>query len=209
VGSPELRASDADRDRAVAELREHVALGRLTLEEFSDRTERALAATTRAELDELRRDLPTAPLEPRRPRRRAARFTGVAFGHVARSGRLRLPRVGLALVLFGDADVDLRRAELSGSTASIIAFVLFGNIDVYVPEGVEVDLSGLAVFGHRREWGTEVPLPARTPLLRVRVFSVFGTADVWRTPASWAGRTFREVIRGLRRGDHRELPPGV
>jgi hypothetical protein len=41
---------DADRERTVAELREHFASGRLTLDEFSTRTERALAARSRPEL---------------------------------------------------------------------------------------------------------------------------------------------------------------
>ena len=33
-GDPRLRASDADRDRTAARLREHHAVGRLTAEEF-------------------------------------------------------------------------------------------------------------------------------------------------------------------------------
>jgi len=88
----------------------------------------------------------------------------------------------------------------------VTALVLFGNIDLYVPERVEVDFGGLAVFGHRREWGRDVPPLPGTPLLRVHIISVFGTADVWRVPLSWTGRTFREVIRSLQRGEQRELP---
>jgi class 3 adenylate cyclase len=204
---PAVRAGDADREHAVEVLREHTAAGRLTLEEFSERAERAYSARTLAELDEIGLDLPAASV-PVPSRRQATRFTGVVFGHTQRTGRLRLPRFSFALVVFGDSDLDLRRAELSGQAASIVAFVLFGNIDLYVPEGVEVDLGGLSVFGHRREWGRDVPPRPGTPLLRVKIFSLFGTSDVWRAPASWAGRTFREVIRGLRRGEQRELPPG-
>jgi Domain of unknown function (DUF1707) len=40
--SGSLRVSDADRDRAIAELSEHYQAGRLTTEEFEDRTGRAL-----------------------------------------------------------------------------------------------------------------------------------------------------------------------
>jgi class 3 adenylate cyclase len=205
---PALRAGDADREHAVDVLREHTAAGRLTLEEFSERVDRAYAARTLAELDEIGIDLPPPSVPVASRRRRATRFTGVVFGHTQRTGRLRLPRFSFALVVFGDSDLDLRRAELSGQAASVVAFVLFGNIDLYVPEGVEVDVGGLSVFGHRREWGRDVPARPGTPLLRVKVFSLFGTSDVWRAPAGWAGRTFREVIRGLRRGEHRELPPG-
>ncbi len=206
MSAPEIRASDADRDRAIAELREHTAVGRLTLEEFSERVDRAIAARSLSELDEIGRDLPPA-LPTVRPTRRPRRLTGVLFGRTQQTGRWGLPRRALAFVVFGDCDLDLRQAALSGPVASMTAFVLFGNIDFYVPEGVEVDLGGLAVFGHRREWGTDLPPHPATPLLHVRVFSLFGTADLWRVPSTWVGRAFGDVIRGLQRGEHRELTP--
>jgi Domain of unknown function (DUF1707) len=59
---PRLRASDADRDRAAALLREHHAAGRLTAEEFGERLDRAYAATTMGELDQLLSDLPAIDL---------------------------------------------------------------------------------------------------------------------------------------------------
>lgn len=66
-----LRASDAERERAAENLRRHHADGRLTTEEFEERTERAYAATTLGELDRLFEDLPRlrAPEGERRPRR--------------------------------------------------------------------------------------------------------------------------------------------
>jgi hypothetical protein len=56
--SGSLRVSDADRDRAIAELSEHYQAGRLTTEEFEDRTGRALQARTTADLAALFTDLP-------------------------------------------------------------------------------------------------------------------------------------------------------
>jgi len=207
VSAPELRASDTDRERVVHALREHTAAGRLTLEEFAERMGQAYEAKTVAELDELGRDLP-AHASHAQAERKPTCFTGAVFSSTERTGGLRLPRATRAVAVFGNVDLDLRRAELSGSVASVTAFLLFGNVDVYVPEGVEVDLGGLTVFGHRREWGREIPPHMTAPLLRVKVFALFGTADVWRVPASWVGHTFREVIRGMRGGQHRELPPG-
>jgi Domain of unknown function (DUF1707) len=55
---PDMRASDADRDRTASLLREHHAAGRLTAEEFSDRLDRAFAARTVGEIDGLLKDLP-------------------------------------------------------------------------------------------------------------------------------------------------------
>lgn len=53
-----IRASDADRERVAAVLREEMAVGRLTMEEFEDRLSRAYAAKTWAQLRELTADLP-------------------------------------------------------------------------------------------------------------------------------------------------------
>ena len=61
-GDPRIRASDADRDRAAALLREHHAAGRLTAEEFHDRLDKALEAKTLGEIDELLVDLPAIDL---------------------------------------------------------------------------------------------------------------------------------------------------
>ena len=53
-----MRVSDADRDRAIAELSEHYQAGRITNEEFKDRSGRALQARTTADLADLFTDLP-------------------------------------------------------------------------------------------------------------------------------------------------------
>jgi hypothetical protein len=67
--SGSLRVSDADRDRAIAELSEHYQAGRLTTEEFEDRTGRALQARTAADLDRAIAEL--ASLFTDLPRRQA------------------------------------------------------------------------------------------------------------------------------------------
>jgi len=53
-----MRVSDADRDRTASLLREHLAAGRLTPEEFSERLDRAFSARTVGEIDSLLSDLP-------------------------------------------------------------------------------------------------------------------------------------------------------
>jgi hypothetical protein len=103
---------------------------------------------------------------------------------------------------FSDVDLDLREAEITSDRTSITAFLLFGNVDVYVPEGVAVDATGLTVFGHRRDWGRDTAPPG-SPVVRVRVIALFGTADVWRVPAELRGG-YREIIRAVR-ASQREL----
>jgi Domain of unknown function (DUF1707) len=60
--APQMRASDADRDAALAELSKHFQAGRLTSDELDERTGRALQARTMGELQVLMSDLPTAPV---------------------------------------------------------------------------------------------------------------------------------------------------
>ena len=69
--APVIRASDTDRDRAVAQLRQHLADGRLTMEEFTERVDEAYAARTTADLEVALRELPHVRVsEPRTPEQR-------------------------------------------------------------------------------------------------------------------------------------------
>jgi hypothetical protein len=195
------RVSDHDRERAVLELREHLVQGRLTLEEFSERVELAYRARSAGDLEAASSALPAARTGA--TRRRPVRATIGLFAHVVRRGRLRLARLSMVFAGFADVDLDLREAEITSDRTSITAFLLFGNVDVYVPEGVAVDATGLTVFGHRREWGRDTA-PPDSPVLRVRVLALFGTADVWHVPADQRG-SYGEIIRALRQ-QQRELP---
>jgi len=53
-----VRVGDADREAVAAQLREHFADGRLTLEELNERLDQAFAAKTKADLNIVLRDLP-------------------------------------------------------------------------------------------------------------------------------------------------------
>jgi len=55
-----VRVGDADREAVAAQLREHYADGRLTLEELNERLDQTFAAKTKADLNTVTRDLPQA-----------------------------------------------------------------------------------------------------------------------------------------------------
>jgi hypothetical protein len=55
-----VRVGDADREAVAAQLREHYADGRLTLEELNERIDQTFAAKTKADLNTVVRDLPQA-----------------------------------------------------------------------------------------------------------------------------------------------------
>ncbi len=197
-----VRASDDDRDRAVLALREHLVAGRLSLEEFTERTSTALAATTTADLDPPLRELPAATVQPRR---RPTRFLLSVFSSVERQGRLRLRRRVFCVACFGNIDIDLREATLERDALTIVALGLFAAVDVYVPEGIEADIGGVIVFGHRNAHGNDVPPVPGSPLVRFNVFGLFAGVDLWRVPLAWTKRTFQQVIKGIGGGEHQEL----
>ena len=127
-----MRASDADRERAVAALREHLLAGRLTLEEFT-----------------------------------------------------------------GRVDTDHQRTAVTVLAAC-------GNVDIYVPEGVTVDVGGITVFGHRRDWGRD-PGSQDAPAIYVRVLGLAATVDVWCVPRDMRDSSYREIIHALD-GRRSQLP---
>jgi hypothetical protein len=53
-----VRIGDADREAIAAQLREHYADGRLTLDELNERLDQTFAAKTKADLNVVMRDLP-------------------------------------------------------------------------------------------------------------------------------------------------------
>jgi hypothetical protein len=191
----DVRVSDAERERVAVTLREHCAAGRLTLEELSTRLDEAYRARTGGELEATLRELPASPAQP--PRRSPKRFTIAIFSGIERKGRWRVPRRSFVLSLFGGCDLDLRHAEIESDTVTIVVADVFGGTDLYVPEGVEVDVGGFALFGGVDEHGRDAPPRLGSPLVRVRALALFGGTDVWRVPAGAEGslRSVRRLAR--------------
>jgi Domain of unknown function (DUF1707)/Cell wall-active antibiotics response 4TMS YvqF len=200
-----VRVSDAEREQTVVLLREHLLAGRLTPEEFEARAEAALAARVGTDLARIQDDLPRLPAQAPGSPGQAARFTTGLFGHVVRRGRLRLRGWTAAATAFADVDFDLREAIIDRPETTMVILAVCGNIDVYVPEGVNVDVSGLTLSGHRRDWGNDVTAPD-APTINVRAAGVFGTIDIWRVPATMHDATRRDVIRHLEGLPPRQLP---
>jgi hypothetical protein len=177
-GGDLVRVSDAERERTVAALREHLVQGRLSLEEFTNRMTSAYGATTSADLAALESDLPTsATVLSERPRR-ATGFLLALFGATKRAGAFRVREHVICVTLFGGTTLDLRGALLEGDVVNIHSLTMFGGLDVIVPEGVEVDLTGLAIFAGKETRGEPGVLRPGSPLVRVNAFVMFGAATI-------------------------------
>ena len=81
-GRGQMRAADADRDRAVNYLTTAYTEGRLAKDEYDARLETALSARTYADLDQVVTDLPGARVGPV-PRRGPAPTNGLAIASLA------------------------------------------------------------------------------------------------------------------------------
>lgn len=203
MDGPSFRVSDADREQTVILLREHLLAGRLTLEEFSERIEAALNASVRRELAAVQEDLPAVSSAVAHSGRKPTRLTAAVLGHAVRRGRLRLRGWTFAAAAFGDLDFDLREAAIDKPRTAATVLLAFGNIDVYVPEGVNVDVSGITIFGHLRERGQDVSAPD-APTIHVRAVGCFATVDVWRVPHKAYG-SYGDIIGAVKERE-RQLP---
>ena len=176
AGPPALRASDAEREAAVTRLRTAAGEGRLTLDELAERLERAFSAVTRAELEPLTRDLPSEP--DRRALPEGRRWIIGIMGGGTERGRWRIAKRSNVINVMGGADLDLTDAVVADTEIEIRVFSLMGGSNIVVPDGVNVELTGLALMGgNDLELGGPGPGPG-APLVRVRAYSVMGGTDV-------------------------------
>lgn len=185
-------------ERAAAEvrLRQAVADEVLSLEEYGDRMRLLLAARTRGELHAAVADLPTtarpaaggadardaaspAP-EPRpaaRPRVREGPSAIAVLGNAEISGRWRPGPSTSAVAVLGEAKVDLQGVEHDGDELVISAVAALGSVEIIVPEGVDVDMRGIAVLGERTNRADSAVLEG-APVVRIDGLALLGEVTV-------------------------------
>ena len=195
TGSPlAQRVSDAERDETVTLLREHLVVGRLTLDEFSERIGVALEARTRGDLNGAMANLPAVASAAEEPTRRRARrwFVAVMSGSRAK-GRWRISGRTTAVAVMGGCDMDLRHAEIDGPEIVITAVAFWGGVKIIVPEGFDVEMGGFSFMGGRDLRLRKVPLIPGSPRIFIRGFAVMGGIDV-RSRPSRSGREIGQTI---------------
>lgn len=147
---PEVRASDADRDRVVDVLRDAAADGRLTVDEFDERMTAALSARTLGQLAPLTADLVAGPGRPARPGAAAAPPSDVIridqrYGSVQRAGRWMVPRRLQLRASWCDVTLDFTDAVITYDTLYVDMHVRGGSLILVTRPGVVVDAGDLRV----------------------------------------------------------------
>jgi uncharacterized protein DUF1707/cell wall-active antibiotic response 4TMS protein YvqF len=178
--TPPSRATDSEREQAVELLRDAAVDGRLTVEELAERADLAHRARTHEELAAVTADLAGAP-SLSAPAREPERHTAV-LGSIERRGRWRLAARNRFVAVLGSIELDLRQAVLPGPEVELDCVAVLGSVEVLVPEGVEVEVSGSVVLGSR-DVRVEGDAPATgAPVVRIRAAGAFGSIEVRSRP---------------------------
>jgi hypothetical protein len=226
---PELRASDADRERVAEVLRDALAEGRLDMAEFEERLEATYNARTYGELTPITRDLPVAGVtpphaasvslvkEPVGSGSWAGRVVGGAgtsswavavLSGFERRGRWTVPKRFNCFAFMGGGEIDLREANFADHEVEINCVAIMGGLNIIVPPGVEVVVRGIGIMGgfdHREEG---VPGEPGAPRVIVNGFAFWGGVGVERKLTKEERRRLKEERRQEkldRRASVREL----
>lgn len=179
---PDLRISDADREQVAERLRHAAGEGRLTMEELDERVEQAYAARTAADLVPLTVDLPEPSAHADPPARRGAgktrRWIVAIMGGGNLRGRWLAGRKLTSIAVMGGGEIDLRNAVLTEGDLEIAIFAFMGGVNVIVPPGVDVELTGFALMGGNDAHVPHQDLPPGARRVHVRAVSIMGGADV-------------------------------
>src|ERR1700759_179274 len=188
-----LRASDAERNRVIDLLAGAAAEGRLTLEEYSERSETALAARTQGELALLTDDIPAVPAQGEVGT--APESITAILGNESRKGPWVVPaRLAVRSVL-GDCHLEMQDAVIRQRVTVIDASAKLGSITIFVPDGVEGRLTGRAVLGAKSSELQRAPRPG-APVIEVRCNVLLGSVTVRRPKIMMSLRRLRESLRG-------------
>ncbi|MGI5369702.1 hypothetical protein C9J60_10630 [Streptomyces sp. A244] len=223
---PDLRASDADRERVAEILRDALAEGRLDMAEFEERLDATYQARTYGELAPITRDLPAAGVtvpavsltkDPAAGPDWSGRITGgegsstwavAVMSGFQRKGRWTMPRRFTCFAFWGGGEIDLREANFADREVEVNAVAIMGGVDVIVPPGVEVVVRGIGIMGgfdHREEG---VPGEPGAPRVVVTGFAFWGGVGVQRKLTRAEKLRIREERRQEkleRRAGRREL----
>ncbi|KZB84933.1 DUF1707 SHOCT-like domain-containing protein [Amycolatopsis regifaucium] len=159
----DIRVSDAEREHVVEVLQKAIGLGMLNLDEFTERTDRALASRTRGELNAVLTDLPglvhpEAGMVPRQqqnpwvppspqypygaPSGQPMELNG-KYSALQRNGNWLVPESMVIRNKYGATKLDFSQAEIRYPVVYIELQVKWGSVELTIPENGAVDTNSI------------------------------------------------------------------
>ncbi len=143
-----IRASHGDREQVQAILQDALSQGRITPDEFAERTTIAVEARTIGDLRPLLEDLPVAYAgalaAPVVAGSEVVEWRG-SFGSIKRKGAWTVPSKIRIHRRMGSVELDFTEAQFTSPVTDIELDVVGGSIEIRVPEGVTVSWDEIVV----------------------------------------------------------------
>ncbi|MGD0675081.1 MAG: LiaF domain-containing protein [Polyangiaceae bacterium] len=203
-GHPSKLALRERREQAIARLTESFARDELGLEAFERRIEAAYCCDSVTECDALVADLrraesseadamvvakaelvrnePSTDIRPASVSSIESRpILRALFSNIERCDDALMPRASRIEAVFGNVEVDLRKATFAPGVTEIGVRAVFGSIEIVVPADVTVEVGGAAVFGHF-EGATRTTADPDAPAIRIVGSATFASVVVRTLP---------------------------
>jgi hypothetical protein len=138
--------SDAEREHVVGLLQKAIGQGLITLDEFTTRTDTALAAKTRGELNAVLVDLPgMVHQESTSPAHRQPVELRATMSVLKRAGRWSVPGSLVVRNRMGSTDLDFTEARIDHAEVHVELDVAGGSVELLLPDGASVDTDQVEV----------------------------------------------------------------
>lgn len=146
----DFRVSDEEREHVVAILQKAIGRGMIDLDEFTERTDKALSARTRRELNVVLADIPglvhrEASLRPPGPGAVPGRKLELTaqYSSIVRDGPWLVPPEVVVRNKYGSTTLDFTEAQIQSPTVHIELDSKWGKVEVIIPEQAAVDLNAI------------------------------------------------------------------
>ncbi|XQW86105.1 LiaF domain-containing protein [Thalassotalea piscium] len=186
----EDRPIESVREEVIDQLIMNYSHGKLSYEAFERRLDVAMESKSNVEIAALTEDL-ELDVDPNyvESKRRdfSTQYTAERaeendlivniFGGSKRRGRWMVAKEIRSLTVFGGTELDFTDAQFSQPDIKMSVFCLFGGVDIYVPENVNIISKAFCIFG-----GVDNTAPCladrNSPTIIIEGFVMFGGIDI-------------------------------
>lgn len=181
--SRQLRISHADREQVLRHLQDAMAQGMITADELAERSDRALAAKTRADIDPLVADLPHATVAfegaaVSAPAANDVISVGATLGATTRRGYWVVPRTLRVRSRLGSTELDFTEARIDHPVVDVEIDVKGGSVEMRLPEGASASMDDVQVTAGSIEDHRKYREPTGHPHFNVTGTLTFGSLEI-------------------------------